>query len=130
MKTGCRRLLEVAGAKSSIPASIDGISMAATLLGQSQPERPFLYREFPGYGGQQMVRLGDWKGVRQNLFPRGKNKEAKPSMKIELYNLKDDLAESKDVAADHPDIVAQIEKLMREQRTPSREFPLPALDRL
>ena len=119
-----------AGAKNSIPASIDGISMASTLFGQSQPERPFLYREFPGYGGQQMVRIGDWKGVRQNLFPRGKNKDAKPSMKIELYNLKDDLAESKDVAADHPDIVAQIEKLMREQHTPSREFPLPVLDRL
>ena len=123
-------LLDVAGAKSSIPSNIDGISITATLLGQPQPERPFLYREFPGYGGQQMVRLSDWKGVRQNLFPKGKNKDAKPVMKIELYNLKDDLAESKDVAAEHPDIVAQIEKIMREQHTPSREFPLPALDRL
>lgn len=123
-------LLDVAGAKSSIPTNVDGISMVTTLMGQPQPERPFLYREFPGYGGQQMVRLGDWKGVRQNLFPKGKNKDAKPVIKVELYDLKTDLAETKDVAADHPDIVERIEKLMREQHTPSREFPLPALDRL
>jgi arylsulfatase len=89
-----------------------------------------LYREFPGYGGQQIVRLGDWKGVRQNLLPTGKNKGAKPVMKIELYNLKEDLAESKDVSSTYPDIVAQIEKLMREQHSPSAEFPLRALDQL
>ena len=123
-------LLEVAGAKDSTPKQIDGISLVPTLLGQSQPERPFLYREFPGYGGQQIVRIGDWKGVRQNLKPAGKDKDKKPSLTIELYNLKDDLAESKNVATEHPDIVAQIERLMRDQHTPSAEFPLPALDRL
>lgn len=123
-------LVEVAGAKDSTPKDIDGISLLPTLLGQSQPERPFLYREFPSYGGQQIVRIGDWKGVRQNLKPTGKNKDNPPAMKLELYNLKDDLGETKDVAADHPDIVTQMEKLMREQHAPSAEFPLPALDRL
>ena len=121
-------LLEVAGAKDSIPKEIDGISLAPTLLGQSQPERPFLYREFPASGGQQIVRIGDWKGVRQNLKPAGKNKL--PSLTIELYHLKDDIAESKDVAAEHPDVIAQMERLMRDQHTPSAEFPLPALDQL
>lgn len=121
-------LLEVAGAKDSSPKEIDGISLWPTLRGETQPERPFLYREFPSYGGQQIVRIGDWKGVRQNLKPNSKDKA--PSLKIELYNLKDDLAESKDVAAEHPDIVAKMEQLMREQHTPSAEFPLPALDRM
>ena len=121
-------LLEVVGAKDSIPKEIDGISLAPTLLGQSQPERPFLYREFPASGGQQIVRIGDWKGVRQNLKPAGKNKL--PSLTIELYHLKDDIAESKDVAAEHPDVIAQMERLMRDQHTPSAEFPLPALDQL
>ena len=41
---------------------------------------------------------------------------------------KDDLGETKNVAADHPDIVAAIDRLMREQHTPSAEFPFPALD--
>ena len=36
-------------------AKIDGISLAPTLLGKHQPARPFLYRESPGYGGQQSV---------------------------------------------------------------------------
>ena len=119
-------LLELIGAKDATPASLDGISFAPTLLGGQQPERPFLYREFPGYGGQVALRLGDWKGVVQKLMPRGK-RAAQP-WKMELYNLKDDIAESKDVAADHPDIVARIDRLMREQHTPSAEFPFKALD--
>jgi arylsulfatase len=100
--------------------------MAATLNGETQEPRPFLYREFPAYGGQQMVRVGDWKGVRQNLMPKGK---AEPRMQIELYNLKDDLGETTDVADKHPEIVEKLARLMREQHTPSTEFPLPALDR-
>jgi len=111
--------------KRGIPANLDGISFAPTLLGEKQDPRPFLYREFPSYGGQQMVRVGDWKGVRQNLAPRGKTK---PNLHIELYNLCDDPAESHDVSADHPEIVDRIERLMREQHTPSKDFPIAALE--
>ena len=121
-------LLEIAGAKDSIPHEIDGLSLAPTLLGRSQPERAFLYREFPSYGGQQSVRLGDWKGVRQNLMPKGQDKSKPVVVKTELYNLKTDVVESKDAADEHPEIVAKIEQIMREQHTPSAEFPLPALD--
>ncbi|MCX6898285.1 MAG: arylsulfatase [Verrucomicrobia bacterium] len=125
-------LVELAGAKDATPKSVDGISFAPTLLGQKQEARPFLYREFPGYGGQQCVRVGDWKAIRQNMLPRGrgkaKGKKAQPNMRIQLYNLKDDVAETKDVAAQHPDVVAKLEKIMREQHTPSSVFPFPALD--
>ena len=119
-------LLELANLEGSIPKGIDGISMAATLLGGTQPPRPFLYREFPAYGGQQSVRLGDWKGVRQNLMPRGREKAA--GVRIELYDLRDDIAEAHDVSGEHPEVVAAIEQLMREQHRPSAEFPFPALD--
>ncbi|MCB1121181.1 MAG: sulfatase-like hydrolase/transferase, partial [Verrucomicrobiae bacterium] len=121
-------LLEMVGAKTAIPKGLDGISMAPTLLGKKQPERPFLYREFPAYGGQQMVRMGDWKGIRRDLMPRGKN--AQPNFHIELYNLKQDLGETTDVSADHPDIVARLENIMRAEHTPSTVFPFPALDSL
>jgi arylsulfatase A-like enzyme len=121
-------LLELVGARDSTPAGLDGLSFAPTLLGQPQPPRPFLYREFPGYTGQQSVRLGDWKGVRQKLKPAGKN--AQPQMAIELFDLGKDPGETTNVAAQHPDIVARIERLMREQRVPSKEFPFPALDNL
>ena len=106
---------------------LDGISFASTLLGQTQPPRPFLYREFPGYGGQASLRMGDWKGVVQKLLPQ--NKQPGQPWKIELYDLKNDVAEAHDVAAIHPEVVERIDKLMRAQHTPSAEFPFPVLDR-
>ena len=120
---------ELAGTKP--PHGIDGISLAPTLFGKAQPERPFLYREFPGYVGFQVVRIGDWKGIRHDLATTGKKaKGAKPSLSVELYNIRTDPAETTDVADQHPDIAAKIERLMREQHTPSKEFPFPALDGL
>ncbi|MEO2017417.1 MAG: arylsulfatase [Fuerstiella sp.] len=113
-------VLEAINAKTKAPAETDGISLLPTLLGQDQAARPFLYREFTGYGGQQTIRTGDWKAVRQNLA-RGK-------IKTELYNIASDISEKHDVAADHPDIVAKLESMMDEQHVPSDIFPLKALD--
>jgi arylsulfatase A len=128
-------LLELVGAKDAAPKTIDGISFAPTLLGEKQPERPFLYREFPSYGGQQSVRIGQWKGIRVNINPRPNAKKANPKSKapkidlhIALYNLETDPQETKDVSADHPEIVSKMEALMREQHRASVDFPFPALD--
>jgi len=121
-------LLDLAGAPETAPKDLDGFSLAPTLLGQTQPARPFLYREFPGYGGQQSVHWGDWKGIRRNLTARGNN--ASPDLGLELYHLKTDRAETTDVAAQHPELVARLERILREQRTPSSDFPFPALDRM
>ncbi|MCA9073079.1 MAG: arylsulfatase, partial [Planctomycetaceae bacterium] len=60
-------LLDLIGEKTATPERIDGISLAPTLLGKTQEPRPFLYREFPSYGGQQSVRVGDWKAIRQRM---------------------------------------------------------------
>ena len=120
-------LLDLIGQSAATPPGIDGISFAPTLLGQNQPPRPFLYREFPSYEGQQSVRVGDWKGVRQNLLPRGRKE--KPNMHIELFDLKGDPAEEHDVAAVHPDVIAQLAEIMRREHMPSEVFPIPALDR-
>lgn len=59
---------------------------------------------------------------------KAKGKKFEPNMRLELYNLKDDIAETKDVAAEHPDIIAKFEKILRDQHTPSSVFPFPALD--
>ena len=78
------------------------------------------YNEFTGYGGQQTIRMGDWKAVRQNL--------GKGRIRTELYNIATDISEKNDVAAEHPDVVAKLESMMAEQHTPSDVFPLKALD--
>ena len=99
---------------------------APTLLGHAQPARPFLYREIPEYGGQQSVRVGDWKAVRQKMNP-GPKQPLKPGP-VELYDLATDPHEATDVAKAHPDVVAKLGALLREQHTPSAVFPIRALD--
>lgn len=95
------------------PAGIDGISMLPALLGRPQKSHEYLYWEFHERGFHQAVRWGDWKGVR---FGR--------KAPLELYDLKTDLGEKNNVAAQHRDIVAKIEQLLARARTDSQEFPI------
>lgn len=101
---------EVAGA--TVPDAADGVSLVPTLTGTGeQATHEHLLWEFGGYGGQQAVRLGDWKGVRRNIKQGNRT--------IELYNLSDDRAESRDVAESHPEVVKQIERILQTDRTDS-----------
>jgi arylsulfatase A-like enzyme len=122
-------LAELAGAKDQAPAKIDGISFAPTLFGEKQPEREFLYREFPSYGGQQVLRMGDWKLVRRNLTSKGAKAKAKAAAPSEeLFNIANDPTETKNVAAEHPNIITKMRALMTAQHTNSADFPMAALD--
>ncbi len=101
-------LADVAGVNA--PNNIDGISFLPELTGKGeQKEHEFLYWEFPAYQGQQAVRLGDWKGIRKNIF--------KDNMKIELYNLDTDLQEQVDVASENPEIIQRITQIMKQEHT-------------
>ena len=118
-------IAEVTGTRP--PDGIDGVSFAPTLLGRPEDQkRPeYLYWEFTGYGGQQAVRMGDWKAVRQEMLLRNNP----DPLAIELYNLKRDIGESQDIAAANPEIVARMKKIMTTGRVPSQLFPIPALDK-
>ncbi len=117
-------LLSLTGSRQALPTGVDGISLADTLHGKQQPPRPFLYREFAGYGGQQAIWMGRWKGVRQRLLrPNNPNR-----LKIELFDLDQDISESHDLAAKHPEIVARIRELMKTEHRASTIFPNKALD--
>lgn len=114
-------LCEISG--SEVPDDTDGLSFLPTLLGKgNQPRHEYLYWEFAGYGGQQAVRWGDWKGVRQNLH--------KGETRIELYNLARDVGERKDVAAANPEIVERIARIMADNHEKSEMFPIAALDKV
>ncbi len=117
-------LAEIVGVNP--PSPIDGVSFAPTLLGkpEKQEQPDYLYWEFPGYGGQQAVRMGDWKAIRQNMTRR----DNPDPLRIELYNLKDDVGESKDLAENRPELVAQFRDLMAKSRTRSELFPMRPLD--
>ena len=115
-------MLEAAGAPARIPQEIDGLSLLPVLTEKGKAEEHrFLYMEFPAYGGQQMVRTGRWKAVRRNL-------QKDPAAPVELYDLESDIAESRDVSREHPDLVAKAREIMKAEHRPSKEFPFPALD--
>lgn len=105
-------LAELGGGKT--PENVDGISLLPVLVGKSQREHAYLYWEFHERGKSQGVRAGDWKAVRVG-----------PKWQIELYNLKDDLSERNNIAAEHPEIVARMEHIMNEARSESAHWPTP-----
>ncbi|MEX0711679.1 MAG: sulfatase-like hydrolase/transferase [Pirellulales bacterium] len=99
---------QVAGAE--VPSRLDGVSFLPALLGQAerQPRHDYLYWEFYEQGSSQAVRMGHWKAV------------AKPmGGPIELYDLRNDLSESHDVAQEHPEAVGRMRAAMREAHVPS-----------
>ena len=110
-------LAELCGGE--VPDGCNGVSFAATLTGQEQPDRDFLYREFAGYRGWQSVWKGRYKLVRKNMHKKPKT---------ELYDLSTDPTEQRDLADDMPaQVTAMMEIAMREH-SPSETFPLKAID--
>ncbi len=61
--------------------------------------------------------MGDWKAIRLKV----KNDTNAP---IQLYNLKHDIGETKNIADKHLDVVKLIAPLFKEAHTPSERFPL------
>ena len=104
------------------PYPLDGISYYPLINGEIQKEHDYLYWEFPSYGGQQAIRINQWKGIRKNLF--------KGNKKIKLYNLDNDKLEINDLSDKYPDIINQMEKYMKKARTePSNSnFKIPIFD--
>jgi arylsulfatase A-like enzyme len=107
---------ELAGVKP--PAGIDGISVLPTLRGGRQT-REFLYWEHHQFDRKrnelrlaamaQAARMGGWKAVRR-----------KPGSPLELYNLRADIGETKDLAARNPSVVKKLESYLRTAHTKPR----------
>jgi arylsulfatase A-like enzyme len=96
-----------------VPGKLDGISIVPTLLGKPQDlSQRLLYWEFHEGGFKQAVRWKNWKAVR-----------LAPDRPLELYDLNADIGETRDVAAQHPEVVSKIETYLRTARTESRHWP-------
>ena len=114
LPTACR----LAGVEA--PRGIDGISIVPTLLGpisqqySEQPKHEFMYWEFhEGRSSKQAVRMGSFKAIRPS-----------PAAAIQLYDLRTDLAEARNVAGEHPEVVAKIADYLKTARTESEHWPL------
>ncbi len=108
---------ELVGVKA--PAGLDGISMLPALLGKGeQKQHDFLYWEFHENGFKQAVRHGPWKAIRWQI-----------GAPLELYDLRSDIGEEHNVAAQHPEVSARIEEYLKRARTDSLEFPIRAKEK-
>ncbi|MEN3940789.1 arylsulfatase [Prosthecobacter sp. SYSU 5D2] len=104
---------ELADAKLPANAPKDGHSVVSLLKGGEAPEREYFYWELHEKASIQALRFGDWKAVKNG-----------PMSPTELYDLKTDLSESKDVAKDHPELVAKAEAMMKVARTEDPNWPM------
>ena len=105
-------ILELARLPLRPQQHVDGVSLQPLLSGQQDTlEREAIYFHYPHYhhintmGPAGAVRAGDYKLV--EVFETGK---------VELYNLRDDLGETNDLAASMPELAAKLTKMLHDWR--------------
>jgi arylsulfatase A-like enzyme len=90
-------ILSMAGVR--VPHAMDGTDLSTLFDHRSPPRRDFAYG---GYSDQHYVRTGRWTYMSDNRFERPK-----------LFDVKQDPHEQRDVAAEHPDVVAELQEDLR-----------------
>jgi len=123
-------LLELSGAEAPPDYPLDGASYAGLLFGagKTRQSRGPLFWHFPGYLGAGggtwrtspagAIRAGDWKLL--EFFEDGRR---------ELYHLREDLGEKRDLAAKHPDRVKELHaKLSAWRQQVNAPMPTPNPD--
>ena len=106
---------DVTGAKP--PAQTDGLSFLPTLLGrpERQAKHAHLYWEFHERGFNQAVLMdGRWKAIRL----------ARLAAPVELYDLLNDIGETKNLAGGQPELVARAKALFGSARGDSPDWPV------
>jgi arylsulfatase A-like enzyme len=110
-------LLELTGTKLKPEEHIDGVSLVPLLKGETISARPLIWH-YPHYGNQggepsSIIREGQWKLI--HYYEDGHE---------ELYNMKTDFIEAKDVSADNTELVKQMsEKLFVMLNEMGARFP-------
>ncbi|MEO0452521.1 MAG: sulfatase [Verrucomicrobiota bacterium] len=103
----------------------DGVSLTPLFTGQPiarSNQEPFFY-----YNGEnlQAVRVGDWKlhlPRTKQQSPWWAQRRQQPIMTPRLFNLQQDPKEKRDVAADHPERMAEMIQLAEETRLKLGEY--------
>jgi arylsulfatase A-like enzyme len=122
---------DLAGVK--VTAECDGISFLPTLLGNNaqQKQHPYLCWYFNEAGGKNAVLQWPWKLIHLNTGSVDQSDESDKStakkrpaaaktLVVQLFNLETDSAEAKNVAAENPDKVKELEVIMKQAwRNPS-----------
>jgi len=100
-----------------IPDRLDGRSFRGLLDGTGYQGHKYLFWNRPRTA--QAIRRGDWKAVRFHPGVAG----AGPGGRLELYNLRTDIGERRDLAGRHPGIAAELNALMDASIGPDPRLP-------
>lgn len=105
-------LAAAANAEEHLPTRRNGMNILPLIMGEQMPETDerLLYWEFPGK--QRAARRGDWKVV-----------TVKRGAPLELYNIREDMTESNNLADKYPELVQQMDREMKAGRVPSPNWP-------
>jgi len=98
-------LLDIAGLKSPPEHRPDGVSLVPLLRGKGTIQREALFWHYPHYQHYQLGGATPYSAIR---FGDDKLVEFHADMRVELYNLKDDLGEQHDLATEQSEKVAQL----------------------
>jgi arylsulfatase A-like enzyme len=103
-------MLEMAGLPPKSEQHVDGESLVPLLKGTGRPQRKAIYWHYPHYSNQGggpggAVRAGDFKLI-----------ESYEDNRVELYNLRSDLGEQHDLAAERPEKAAELRQMLRQWR--------------
>ena len=97
----------LAGFKAPEDRVIDGVDQVELLLGKSSrgARQTFLYRN-------NGIRRGKWKYLKAKHNVYGYARDRKREEAEELYDLYADIGETKNLAADNPELIAELKQLM------------------
>jgi arylsulfatase A-like enzyme len=99
--------LAVGGSAAKTDWKLGGVNLLPFLKGETKamPHDALYWR----FGEQMAIRAGDYKLVRYDSNADNNAGKKQPVSTVKLYNLKDDLGESKDLAAAQPDKVKELQ---------------------
>jgi arylsulfatase A len=116
-------ILEMIGVPARPAQHQDGVSLARLVRGEKPPIREALYWHFPHYSNHGMQSPGA--AIRQGDF---KLLEYFENNTVQLFNLREDLGEQRDLAREQPERVRQLTALLhhwRRQVSAARMAPNP-----
>jgi len=112
---------DMLGRKGEVPenAAEDSFSFLPCLKGSDKPVRPFTIHH--SISGKFAIRKGDWKLALTKGAGGGWDKAKVDAKLVQLYNMKDDPAETKNLEIEHPEkieeLVNDLAKALRDGRT-------------
>jgi arylsulfatase A-like enzyme len=99
-------LLEIAGVpQGTIRLGVDGVSLVPLLRQTGELKRDALFWHYPHYQHYQLGGTTPYSAIRAGDF---KLIEFFADKRVELYNLRDDISEQHDLAAQRPDKVVEL----------------------